>query len=156
MPLYQFHCGKCKETFDEYVYLAGKKNPTPPEWRKCKKCGKRALREYATEISIQSKSDWKTKKSIEKFQTEGYDKKSGDDFLNRSIELSKKRMTDGSSKSHYTPMVPVIDRHLETGMARKATEAEKKDRKVAAKQVAEYADKKGIDRTKSNNNQTFK
>jgi len=152
MPTYEWICRECSIWWDRECRLG--KAPDRTRCPKCKKLSARYWQQQGVAVSFKddgcgnkgsNASDFHTvKQRYRKFNKEGYDQKSANTFLHRSIRESKERQNDENYR--YKPVYLRPDRLVETGEAKKLSDKETSIKLENARKLTEHTyDKAKID-----------
>ena len=152
MATYEWVCNECTIFWDRECSLG--KAPDRTRCPKCKKLSHRYWQQQGVAISFKddgcgnkgsNASDFHTvKRRYQKHAEDGYDKKSGNTFLHRSIKETRERLEDNSAR--YKPVYLRPDRLVATGEARKLSDKEQSEKlEKARKLTAQAYDKAKID-----------
>jgi len=152
MPTYEWICKECNLYWDREYDIA--KAPNKTRCPECKKLSHRYWQNQNVSISFKddgcgnknsTAGDFHTvKQRYRKHNKEGFDQKSANTFLHRSISETRERMEDDGGR--YKPVYLRPDRLVATGEARKLSDREVAEKiEKARKLTADTYDKAKID-----------
>jgi putative FmdB family regulatory protein len=136
MATYQIECEKC-----EIYWEVERSMDNPPKKGKCPQCGKMGNRCFTAPALHFIGAGFETNRARwEKYQKQGMDKDTANQFLNNSIKASKDNMKRGHQ--HYKQMVLDEDYAAKNNMIKKVDDKTKKARFEEAKKNQEHFVKK--------------
>ena len=121
MPLYPFDCDPCSVSWEVEGKMAN-----PPKKRRCPQCDKMRDRVFKPTNVIFKGAGWDTNISRQvKYNKEGMDKDTANEFLNNAIASSKKNQQTGGQ--HYKNLKYNANKALKEGKVRKVDNKQKAD-----------------------------